>query len=81
MKPETGRLLRRLGLMIEMLGLAWLMVVKRGMIAPANLEGTDPVLAAKIALAVGFGIWIVGNFIMYWPRKSPSAPKRKDEAT
>lgn len=80
MKRETGRAIRRAGLILEMLCIVWMIMLRRQMIAADALKGIDAIRLSQIGLAVGFAVWITGTAIMHWPRTDAKPVSQKHDS-
>ncbi len=69
MKPETGQILRRIGLLLEAICLLGLISVSRTNAPPRGFAGFSVVQILTFCLAIGFFFWFVGTATIYLRRK------------
>ena len=75
MTRTTGRILRMLGLLIEMAGIFVMLVWNRTDEAGAPLPGSLSSRQVWTIVITGFVIWLVGGILFYWPRPGPNKPQ------
>ena len=69
MTPITGQILRRVGLVIEVLCMLGLLSVMRGRVDFWQKHGIDPSIALTIGLGCGFVVWSIGTYILVKGRR------------
>jgi hypothetical protein len=65
MTPQTGQLLRRLGLLIETLSLLGLLSIYRKGVDPGKFAGFSVVQFMTAGIALGFALWLAGTITIY----------------
>jgi hypothetical protein len=74
LKPATGQILRRVGLLFEALCLLGLISVQRDpQFRLQTFAGLNQVQYMKLGLGVGILLWVVGTLAIHWPRRSNNA--------
>jgi hypothetical protein len=73
MTKETGRGLRRIGLIVEAVCLLGLLSISRQRVDPADAAKLAQVrmlwMVLAAGIAAGFATWAVGTAAIYWPRR------------
>ncbi len=73
-----GQLMRLGGLLVEMLGVLFVMKGNEGIFATkVHLPNIEPIPVGWVGVALGFVLWLIGTVLVYWPRPS----QRKASAT
>ncbi len=79
MKRSTGRILRLIGLVIEVAGLfaqvTWTKTDQTG----APLPGQFSSRQVWITVGVGFVIWMIGTMLTYWPQPGQNGRSSTEE--
>jgi hypothetical protein len=77
MTPDTGQILRRVGLLVEAISLLGLLSLARGHGEVWRTRGLDPSVLMAGGLALGFTLWLIGTLAIHWPRrrKPPADPE------
>jgi hypothetical protein len=69
MNSITGQILRRVGLVIEVLCMLGLLSVARGRVEFWQKHGIDPVIALRVGLGCGLIVWSIGSYIIIKSRR------------
>ena len=64
MTAAHGQILRYVGLLLEALCVLGLLSVRGGRFDFLKRSGMDPSTVLMIGLALGFGLWVVGTFVI-----------------
>jgi hypothetical protein len=80
MTKETGRSLRKIGLIVETVCLLGLVSISRQKVDPADAAKLAQIrmfwMVLAAGIAAGFVTWAVGTAAIYWPRR----PRGQDSA-
>lgn len=68
MTAATGQVLRRTGLVVELLCMFGLLSARQGKLASWGRLGVDPSTALGVGFGLGFVVWAVGTFAIYRAR-------------
>jgi len=74
MKPEIGQIVRRVGLLMEMICLLGLVSLSPEKQAQLTFAGIGPQQVLTWGLVTGFVLWFTGTAAIYWKRK-PRGPE------
>ena len=74
MRPETGRMLRRIAYVLEAVSMLGLLSIARRGGEPGRFAGLAAAQWLSAGLALGLSLWVVGTTILYWPRKRTRRP-------
>lgn len=78
MKPTTARLIRNVGLLIEVACLFGLLSLRRQNALVGKILGLERSVWLTAGIAIGFCLWAYGTVSLYWPRRKPEDKSSND---